>query len=64
MIHGPSANNSLGIFNSANQTITNKFFDQEKPANDDYLRATFFDKTNALGFSDDKLGRLAEINKT
>ena len=26
---------------------------------------TFFDKTNALGFKDDdKLGRLAEINKT
>ena len=34
--------------------------------NDDHLRATFFDKTNALGFfsGDDKLGRLAEINKT
>jgi len=36
------------------------------PANEDYLRATFLDKTNGFGgFSaDDKLGRLAEINKT
>jgi hypothetical protein len=25
---------------------------------------TFFDRSNAVGFSDDKLGRLAEINKT
>ena len=25
---------------------------------------TFFDRSNALGFSEDKLGRLAEINKT
>jgi hypothetical protein len=30
---------------------------------DDFARVTHFDKSAAFGFSDDKLGRLAEINR-
>ena len=45
-----------------------KFFDKELPHNqndnDDFYRDARFDQSNALGWSDDKLGKLAEINKT
>ena len=51
---------------SANQTVgaNNKFFDKEIGAQDNFQRDPRFDQSNALGWSDDKLGRLAEINKT
>ena len=55
-----------GVF-SANTSANNnneQFFDQEVPLGKEYERVTFFDRSNALGFSEDKLGRLAEINKT
>ena len=46
-------------------TITNGFFNQDVPQpEDDYQRVNLFDRSNAFGFSEDKLGRLAEINKT
>ena len=53
------------MFN-AHQTVggENKFFDREIPQQNDFQRDPNFDKTNGLGWSDDKLGRLAEINKT
>lgn len=34
------------------------------PANNDYDRPAMFDRSNAFGGSDDKLGRLAEVNKS
>ena len=47
------------------QTIGANFFDREMPQQtNDYARVAFLDRSNALGFSEDKLGRLAEINKT
>lgn len=44
------------------QTITGDFFDAEMPQQNDYARVALFDRSNALG--EDKLGRLAEVNKT
>ena len=53
---------------SPNKTL-DQFFDtdiQNTPADNDYQRVAFFDQSNAMGFStnEDKLGRLAQINKT
>ena len=63
MIRGPAPSNTIGIFNSS-QGFQDNLFDREVPQTDEYQRVTFFDRSNALGFSEDKLGRLAEINKT
>ena len=45
-----------------------QFFDSDiaNNNNNDYQRVAFFDQSNAMGFSsnEDKLGRLAQINKT
>ena len=51
----------------ANNTM-DQFFDSDITNNDnDYQRVAFFDQSNALGgisTNEDKLGRLAQINKT
>ena len=44
-----------------------QFFDSDiANNNNDYQRVAFFDQSNTMGFSsnEDKLGRLAQINKT
>ena len=51
---------------SPNKTM-DQFFDTDITNSDnDYQRVAFFDQSNAMGFStnEDKLGRLAQINKT
>ena len=53
-----------GIFSANTSHKNNEFFDEDIPLGKEYERVTFFDRSNALGFSEDKLGRLAEINKT
>lgn len=62
-MRGPGENNSA-MFTIPGGTVTNGFFDKEVPQTDEYQRVTFFDRSNAFGFSEDKLGRLAEINKS
>ena len=62
IINGPSINGML----SPNKTM-DQFFDTDITNSDnDYQRVAFFDQSNAMGFStnEDKLGRLAQINKT
>ena len=55
---GPGHHNTHGI-GSFNQTLGDQFFEDDLPQTvEDYARATFYDK------SDDRLGRLAEINKS
>lgn len=64
-IKGPAANLSSMQYVDPGQTIGANFFDREMPQQtNDYARVAFLDRSNALGFSEDKLGRLAEINKT
>ena len=64
-IKGPAANMSSMQYVDPGQTIGANFFDREMPQQtNDYARVAFLDRSNALGFSEDKLGRLAEINKT
>ena len=51
---------------SPNKTM-DQFFDSDiANNNNDYQRVAFFDQSNAMGFSsnEDKLGRLAQINKS
>jgi len=53
------------------QQLSNTFYNQSTSdfneyhtdAQDDFARQTYFDKSAAFGMSDDKLGRLAEINR-
>jgi hypothetical protein len=54
------------------QPMSNTFYHQSTSENNEYqyddlrndfARVTYFDKSAAFGMSDDKLGRLAEINK-
>lgn len=51
----PSTNNKMF---SADSSTKDFLFDQEVPQNDEFQRVTYFDRSNAFGFSDDKLGRL------
>ena len=62
LVKGPNGTTNK-LFNP-NMTTNGQFFEQEVPQQDEYQRVTFFDRSNAFGFSEDKLGRLAEINKT
>ena len=64
LMGGPVDNNNSGVFTIPGTTVTNGFFGNDPPPPDDYQRVTFFDRSNAFGFSEDKLGRLAEINKS
>ena len=64
MVSGVGKVNVDGLFSANTSQKNNEFFDQEVPLGKEYERVTFFDRSNALGFSEDKLGRLAEINKT
>ena len=64
VIKGPAASHNNSMMVDPGQTIGANFFDKEMPQQNDFARVTFFDRSNELGFSDDKLGRLAEINKT
>lgn len=48
---------------ASNSSAQDVLFDTEVPKNDSYDRVKYFDRSNAFGFEDDKLGRLAEINK-
>ena len=62
LVKGPNGTTAK-LFNP-NATTNDQFFDREVPQQDEYQRVNFFDRSNAFGFSEDKLGRLAEINKT
>lgn len=64
LMRGPADNKNSAMYTIPSTTITENFFDAEVAKPDDYQRVTFFDRSNAFGFSEDKLGRLAEINKS